>query len=95
LIRSLTALAKFSVLRDVEGLSTAETAASLGVSDDVVKTRLSRARGALRRALLVRAGASRPMHSASSGRAAIASSHSCCEPISLPRNLFFPPNSDH
>jgi RNA polymerase sigma-70 factor (ECF subfamily) len=46
------------VLRDVEGLSTAETAASLGVSEDVVKTRLSRARGALRRALLERAGAS-------------------------------------
>lgn len=46
------------VLRDVEGLSTSETAASLGVSDDVVKTRLSRARAALRRALLERAGAS-------------------------------------
>src|SRR5262245_1614353 len=30
------------VLRDVEGLSTAETAECLGVSDDVVKTRLSR-----------------------------------------------------
>jgi RNA polymerase sigma-70 factor (ECF subfamily) len=46
------------VLRDVEGLTTAETAASLGVSEDVVKTRLSRARGTLRRALLERAGAS-------------------------------------
>jgi len=46
------------VLRDVEGLSTTETAASLGVSDDVVKTRLSRARAALRQALLHRAGAS-------------------------------------
>src|SRR5688572_780902 len=31
------------VLRDVEGLSTAETAASLSVSEDAVKTRLSRA----------------------------------------------------
>jgi RNA polymerase sigma-70 factor, ECF subfamily len=48
------------VLRDVEGLSTAEAAASLGVSDDVVKTRLSRARASLRRALLARAGASAP-----------------------------------
>jgi RNA polymerase sigma-70 factor, ECF subfamily len=48
------------VLRDVEGLSTAETAASLGVSADVVKTRLSRARASLRRALLERAGASAP-----------------------------------
>ena len=45
------------VLRDVEGLSTNETADALGVSEDVVKTRLSRARGALRRALLERAGA--------------------------------------
>jgi RNA polymerase sigma-70 factor (ECF subfamily) len=46
------------VLRDVEGLSTAETAASLGLSDDAVKTRLSRARSALRRSLLERVGAS-------------------------------------
>jgi RNA polymerase sigma-70 factor (ECF subfamily) len=48
------------MLRDVEGLSTADTAASLGVSEDVVKTRLSRARTALRRVLLERAGASAP-----------------------------------
>jgi RNA polymerase sigma-70 factor (ECF subfamily) len=48
------------VLRDVEGLSTADTAETLGVSEDVVKTRLSRARTALRRALLERAGASAP-----------------------------------
>ena len=48
------------VLREVEGLSTAETAASLGVSEDVVKTRLSRARGALRRSLLARTGAAAP-----------------------------------
>src|SRR5882672_1922599 len=44
------------VLRDVEGLSTAETAESLGVSADVVKTRLSRARALLRRQLFERAG---------------------------------------
>jgi RNA polymerase sigma-70 factor (ECF subfamily) len=44
------------MLRDIEGLSTAETAESLGVSDDVVKTRLSRARAALRRQLFERAG---------------------------------------
>jgi RNA polymerase sigma-70 factor (ECF subfamily) len=44
------------VLREVEGLSTAEAAACLGVSEDVVKTRLSRARGMLRKALLERAG---------------------------------------
>ncbi|HVD93259.1 MAG TPA: RNA polymerase sigma factor [Vicinamibacterales bacterium] len=44
------------VLRDVEGLSTADAAESLGVSVDVVKTRLSRARAALRRQLFERAG---------------------------------------
>jgi RNA polymerase sigma-70 factor, ECF subfamily len=48
------------MMRDVEGLSTADTAASLGVSEDVVKTRLSRARTALRRSLLARAGATAP-----------------------------------
>jgi RNA polymerase sigma-70 factor (ECF subfamily) len=48
------------VLREVEGLSTAETADSLSVSEDVVKTRLSRARAALRRSLLERTGASAP-----------------------------------
>jgi RNA polymerase sigma-70 factor (ECF subfamily) len=48
------------MLRDVEGLSTAETAQSLDVSVDVVKTRLSRARAALRRSLLGRAGATAP-----------------------------------
>jgi RNA polymerase sigma-70 factor, ECF subfamily len=48
------------VLRDVEGLNTADTAAALGVSSDVVKTRLSRARTALRRSLLERAGATAP-----------------------------------
>ena len=45
------------VLRDVEGMSTAEVAASLDVSEDVVKTRLSRGRAALRRLLLDRTGA--------------------------------------
>jgi RNA polymerase sigma-70 factor (ECF subfamily) len=45
------------VLREVEGLSTSETAASLGVSEDVVKTRLSRGRAALRRVLVERTGA--------------------------------------
>jgi RNA polymerase sigma-70 factor, ECF subfamily len=48
------------VLRDVEGLTTAEVAESLDVSEDVVKTRLSRGRAALRRALLERTGASAP-----------------------------------
>ena len=48
------------MLREVEGMNTADTAASLGVSEDVVKTRLSRARTALRRVLLERAGATAP-----------------------------------
>ncbi len=48
------------VLREVEGLSTAEAADSLGVSEDVVKTRLSRARAGLRRALMDRTGATAP-----------------------------------
>jgi RNA polymerase sigma-70 factor (ECF subfamily) len=48
------------VLRDVEGLSTAEAATALGVSEDVVKTRLSRARAGLRRSLMDRVGAAAP-----------------------------------
>ena len=48
------------VLREVEGLATAEVAASLGISDDVVKTRLSRARASLRRDLLERTGSAAP-----------------------------------
>ncbi len=45
------------MLRQVEGLSTAETAEILGVSEDVVKTRFSRARHALQTDLLDRDGA--------------------------------------
>ena len=48
------------ILREVEGLSTAETAEVLNVSEDVVKTRLSRARVALRRVLEERIGESTP-----------------------------------
>jgi len=44
------------MLRQVEGLTTAETAQVLDVSEDVVKTRLSRARTALQRDLLNQAG---------------------------------------
>jgi RNA polymerase sigma-70 factor (ECF subfamily) len=44
------------VLRQLEGMSTDEVADALSVSESVVKTRLSRARGALRRDLLERAG---------------------------------------
>jgi RNA polymerase sigma-70 factor (ECF subfamily) len=39
------------MLREVEGLSTAETAAALGLHEDVVRTRLHRARAMLRHAL--------------------------------------------
>jgi RNA polymerase sigma-70 factor (ECF subfamily) len=45
------------MLRQIEGLSTAETAQVLDISEDVVKTRLSRARAALQRDLLNQAGA--------------------------------------
>ena len=44
------------MLREVDGLNTAETAECLGVSEDVVKTRLSRGRAALRNLLAERAG---------------------------------------
>jgi RNA polymerase sigma-70 factor (ECF subfamily) len=44
------------VMRDVEGLSTAETAACLGISADLAKTRLHRARTMLRDNLYRRAG---------------------------------------
>ena len=46
------------VLRAVEDMSTEETAESLEISPDAVKTRLHRARGMLRRDLFARAGAS-------------------------------------
>jgi RNA polymerase sigma-70 factor (ECF subfamily) len=45
------------MLREVEGLSTAEVAECLSVSEDVVKTRLSRGRAALRRVIEERTGA--------------------------------------
>jgi len=45
------------MLRQVEGLSTTETAEILSVSEDVVKTRFSRARHALQQDLLDRTGA--------------------------------------
>jgi RNA polymerase sigma-70 factor, ECF subfamily len=44
------------LLREVEGLSTEETASCLEVSEDVVKTRLHRARAMLRDGLFARAG---------------------------------------
>jgi RNA polymerase sigma-70 factor, ECF subfamily len=44
------------MMREVEGLSTNETAACLGISEDLVKTRLHRARSLLRDNLYKRAG---------------------------------------
>jgi len=46
--------------REIEGMDTAETAECLGVSEEVVKTRLHRARALIRRDLYRRAGASSP-----------------------------------
>lgn len=48
------------VLREVEGMSTAEAALALGVSEVVVKVRLHRARLALRDLLYARAGPAAP-----------------------------------
>ena len=48
------------MLRDVEGMSTAEVGTALGISDDAVKTRLSRARTALRHDLMERTRSSTP-----------------------------------
>jgi RNA polymerase sigma-70 factor (ECF subfamily) len=45
------------MLRDIEGLSTSETAQGLGLGDEAVKTRLHRARGMIRRAITERIGA--------------------------------------
>ena len=44
------------MLRDIEGLSTSETGAGLGLGDEAVKTRLHRARAMIRRAVTVRLG---------------------------------------
>jgi len=46
------------MLRDIEGLSTSETAAGLELSDEAVKTRLHRARAMVRSAITERVGAS-------------------------------------
>ena len=48
------------VMREVEGMSTAETGECLGLSDEAVKTRLHRARALLREELLERAGIAAP-----------------------------------
>jgi len=46
------------MLRDVEGLSTSETGASLGLGDEAVKTRLHRARALIRREVATQIGGS-------------------------------------
>ena len=48
------------VLREVEGQGTADVAEALGLSQDVVKTRLSRAKATLRRTVMERTGAVSP-----------------------------------
>jgi RNA polymerase sigma-70 factor (ECF subfamily) len=44
------------MLRDIEGLSTSETGEGLGLGEEVVKTRLHRARAMIRRAVTERIG---------------------------------------
>lgn len=48
------------MLREIEGLSTAETAEGLAIGEEAVKTRLHRARAMVRRELFDRSGASGP-----------------------------------
>jgi len=48
------------MLREIEGLSTAETAEGLGVGEEAVKTRLHRAKAMMRQTLTDRLGASAP-----------------------------------
>ena len=48
------------MLRDIEGMSTAETAAGLGLGDEAVKTRLHRARAMVRQTVATRLGAASP-----------------------------------
>lgn len=48
------------MLREVEGLSTAETADGLDIGEEAVKTRLHRARAMVRRELFEKAGATGP-----------------------------------
>ena len=45
------------MLRDVEGLSTSETGAGLGIGDEAVKTRLHRARAMIPKSVSARVGA--------------------------------------
>ena len=45
------------MMREIEEMSTAETAECLGISEEAVKTRLHRARAMIRRAVTVRIGA--------------------------------------
>jgi RNA polymerase sigma-70 factor, ECF subfamily len=61
-------------LRDVEELTTAETAAALGLTEQNVKVRLHRGRAMMRDRLFARVGASAKMPSPSWAPAAIASS---------------------
>jgi RNA polymerase sigma-70 factor (ECF subfamily) len=44
------------MLREIEGLSTAETGEGLGLGEEAVKTRLHRARALIRRAVTARIG---------------------------------------
>ena len=61
------------MLRQIEGLSTAETAEVLGVSQDLIKTRFSRAKHALQQHILARAGEASP--------AAFAFGHQRCDRV--------------
>jgi hypothetical protein len=65
------------MLRQVEGLSTAEVAECLDVSEDVVKTRLSRGRAALRSLLMDEPARLHRKRSASTALAVTGLLHAC------------------
>jgi RNA polymerase sigma-70 factor (ECF subfamily) len=90
------------VLRDVQGLSTAEVAECLDVSEDVVKTRLSRGRAALRALLMERTARDRirslSLLSSSLRSGRCAGSRTNPTPVSIGQlsiSAFYPPVTFH
>jgi RNA polymerase sigma-70 factor (ECF subfamily) len=71
------------MLREVEGLSTSETAEGLGVGEEAVKTRLHRARAMVRRSLTDQLGASAAQafqfHAVRCDRVVAAVMHAICD----------------
>src|SRR5207302_1743821 len=75
------------VLRDVEGMSTAEVSESLGVSEQAVKMRLHRARGVLRQVLYDRAGSPSTWETSSARRRPESTSRASAFATARPRRV--------